>query len=267
MPQLSGEVIRQVIGNEKELNMMPKFKRIALAVSVGVFLAATSMAQAAAKPEDPLRLNKSDKFKETAIDENGNKAVLGGSLFVSDPSKPVVFTFIADDDLFHNDKTYYWRDGLDGEWQVLFDEDTFRSYKKGTTFSETLNATSDQVFFAISVNYTTLKKSERGVYLWSTGDGSLNETPSSFGGDKNAAHSYVFYDYHAENVALIGFEDTRRFIADDWDDAIFTVSNVQGIRPVIPTTPIPPSVPEPETYAMLLAGLGLIGAVARRRRM
>ena len=27
-----------------------------------------------------------------------------------------------------------------------------------------------------------------------------------------------------------------------------------------------PPVPEPETYAMFLAGLGLIGAIARRRR-
>ncbi len=30
-------------------------------------------------------------------------------------------------------------------------------------------------------------------------------------------------------------------------------------------TPIP-GVPEPETYAMLLAGLGVMGAVARRRK-
>ncbi|MBL8382518.1 MAG: PEP-CTERM sorting domain-containing protein [Burkholderiales bacterium] len=31
--------------------------------------------------------------------------------------------------------------------------------------------------------------------------------------------------------------------------------------------PILPSIPEPETYAMLLAGLMLVGAIARRRRL
>lgn len=35
---------------------------------------------------------------------------------------------------------------------------------------------------------------------------------------------------------------------------------------VVPVTPPPPPIPEPETYAMLLAGLGLIGFMARRRK-
>ncbi|MDR2208911.1 MAG: PEPxxWA-CTERM sorting domain-containing protein [Azoarcus sp.] len=46
-------------------------------------------------------------------------------------------------------------------------------------------------------------------------------------------------------------------ISWDWDDAIVTLTNVGA-------TPTP--IPEPETYAMMLAGLGLVGAVVRRRR-
>jgi hypothetical protein len=42
---------------------------------------------------------------------------------------------------------------------------------------------------------------------------------------------------------------------------------------VIPVLPIPdirpdiPAIPEPETYAMLLAGLGLVGFIARRKKL
>lgn len=36
--------------------------------------------------------------------------------------------------------------------------------------------------------------------------------------------------------------------------------------PITPPVPVTPAVPEPETYAMFLAGLGLMGAIARRRR-
>jgi hypothetical protein len=34
----------------------------------------------------------------------------------------------------------------------------------------------------------------------------------------------------------------------------------------VETLPVAAPVPEPETYATLLAGLGLLGAMARRRR-
>jgi hypothetical protein len=44
----------------------------------------------------------------------------------------------------------------------------------------------------------------------------------------------------------------------DWNysDFMMLVSNVQN-------TPV---IPEPETYAMLLAGLGVVGIMARRRK-
>lgn len=44
----------------------------------------------------------------------------------------------------------------------------------------------------------------------------------------------------------------------------FNVNSLGGLE-VVPPAP-PPAVPEPETYAMLLAGLGLMGVTARRRK-
>ena len=43
--------------------------------------------------------------------------------------------------------------------------------------------------------------------------------------------------------------------------AVFSIRNLQ-VADAVPTVP---AVPEPETYAMLLAGLGVMAAVARRR--
>jgi hypothetical protein len=48
-------------------------------------------------------------------------------------------------------------------------------------------------------------------------------------------------------------------------NAVFTVSGSTGIATITPG-PIA-AVPEPESYAMLLAGLGLMGGIARRRSL
>ncbi|MFT5534098.1 MAG: hypothetical protein ACI802_002341 [Candidatus Paceibacteria bacterium] len=44
-----------------------------------------------------------------------------------------------------------------------------------------------------------------------------------------------------------------------------SVSSYSGSISVVAGVPIPPPVPEPETYAMMLAGLGLLGFAARRK--
>ena len=51
---------------------------------------------------------------------------------------------------------------------------------------------------------------------------------------------------------VIGYNDSASIaLYGDWDDFVIGVNAVP--------------VPEPEVYAMLLAGLGLLGYVARRR--
>ena len=74
---------------------------------------------------------------------------------------------------------------------------------------------------------------------------------------------------YTENGAIVGFEDGvipigGRQIDWDYDDIVISLTNIGATRPSIPPIPV---IPEPETYAMLLAGLGVVGAVARRRKV
>ena len=96
-----------------------------------------------------------------------------------------------------------------------------------------------------------------------TGDGDLN---FAFEGDvgsfainggswsPNASVGLIAENYSGSlgNFAyIIGYNDSYS-THNDWDDMVIGVN----IAPI----------PEPETYAMLLAGLGLMGFVARRRK-
>lgn len=47
--------------------------------------------------------------------------------------------------------------------------------------------------------------------------------------------------------------------AGSTDDSRMTISQVQPDL-------VAPAIPEPETYALMLAGLGVVGLIARRRR-
>lgn len=62
------------------------------------------------------------------------------------------------------------------------------------------------------------------------------------------------------NTTLLSFEDLHGGGDNNFSDMSISLSNTL-------TAAIPASIPEPEAYAMLLAGLGMIGAITRRRRV
>jgi len=77
-------------------------------------------------------------------------------------------------------------------------------------------------------------------------NGDQQQNPFGFAILNGQTNKYGNFDY------LLGFNDS--YIGDaDYDDFVVGIKFVSAV-------------PEPETYAMLLAGLGLIGFSARRRR-
>ena len=75
-------------------------------------------------------------------------------------------------------------------------------------------------------------------------------------------HSQVMMGYQTVGAGSI-------FLITDqnvWDNVYASSNDNKVMIENLLSATVVPSVPEPETYAMLLAGLGLMGAVARRRK-
>lgn len=91
------------------------------------------------------------------------------------------------------------------------------------------------------------------IYVRNTGDTFYSGLGSA--NPDGIAHANVINNW-APGLTYVGFEDLYGGGDLDYDDNSFSFTNVATLQPV----------PEPETYAMMLAGLGLLGVVARRRK-
>ena len=92
---------------------------------------------------------------------------------------------------------------------------------------------------------------------WAISDTLWNNTPTGLQSGNNAGQSIFGFDPNGARVrvAFEGMEGIEYKGFNPWVDNVSVLSNT-----------ITTAVPEPETYAMLLAGLGAIGFMSRRRQ-
>jgi len=101
----------------------------------------------------------------------------------------------------------------------------------------------------ITGTFSGISATSFGFFL-NGADGDIFSADSKNGGE---ALMLAYASGSAPNDWMFAFEDTKGG-DKDFNDMVFSVSDLVS------------AVPEPETYAMLLAGLGLMGFVARRRQ-
>lgn len=127
-----------------------------------------------------------------------------------------------------------------------------------------LNATSETIYAYLGTNVNTPTTFLAGV----SSEGAVNLTPAGLVGSNNAVivtNSTDYAQYTGPRSGELTFAAYRPLVNNpaNWQIVVGLDNSAQ-----IPNTTaftIAP-IPEPETWALLMAGLGVIGAAARRRK-
>jgi hypothetical protein len=202
------------------------------------------------------------------------QTVQGGHLYIQDFDAPVQITYLQSH-AWHTVTLYIGmldaNGSLIGSFEPLLKSvgTTSDNAYLGSCFSCMMNGSSTTYTFAPVEDAVEL------VFFWSNETVNKSYYSSVYSGKSNPVDSsgnkWDQMTYYANNTAKVGFEDgggggTGGRITDwDWNDVVISLTNVGATRPPLPPVP-PPVIPEPETWAMMLAGLGMVASVVRRRR-
>lgn len=153
----------------------------------------------------------------------------GDSLFVA-TSGEVFVTFLSKDALFSNDLF------LEGSSNLILNNQTAAA---GSVYSLGSFLAGTELIFKMVVN---------GGNVFYSGAANRN-----FDLIEHATYQPL------ANTVIVGFEDLAFSGDKDYNDLVFSVSNISAGSPVTP-------VPEPEMAGMLMAGLGLLAFAKRRKK-
>ena len=206
------------------------------------------------------------------------QSVQGGHLYIQDLDAPVVITYEPSKST-HNNLLYIA--GLDADGKLVGGYGAWETLLRSTGTSQDI-AVFGNCYTCLmtgkTYSYTPAAGVVELVFFWAneTTNKTFYSGPANGKAYDSSGNLGDLVTYTATG-AKVGFEDgggtppkNSGWSTDwDWNDVVITLTNVGGTLPPLPPIPPPPPppIPEPETYAMMLAGLGLIGAVVRRRRI
>jgi hypothetical protein len=201
------------------------------------------------------------------------QTVQGGHLYIQDFDAPVQITYLSS---YATYDTYLYIGMLDASGNLIGSFEPLLNSFGTPSDKANLGTCRDCLMTSNPYSFNPAEGTVELVFFWSSGSEALgvpykSHYSSVYPGQSNLVDStgnkWDKMTYGANNTATVGFEDGggNNGIHWDWNDVVISLTNVGATRPPLPPVP-PPVIPEPETWAMMLAGLGMVASVVRRRR-